>query len=138
MPCRQFEDLILDYCEDALAPEDRLRVETHIAECLPCRAFLEIQREVEAALPAAIGRPALSPAFRERVLRRIAGQDRESRSWLPLALDAIGFSALAAMAGILLPALVSPAQLVWIVFGACAAFLWWTGFRMLRENRFHL
>jgi hypothetical protein len=42
------------------------------------------------------------------------------------------------MAGILLPALVSPAQLVWIVFGACAAFLWWTGFRMLRENRFHL
>jgi len=138
MPCRPFEDLILEYCEDALAPVDRARLEAHVAVCPGCQAFLDIQREVEAALPQAIGRPAPSPAFRERVLRRVASQSQERGSWLPQALDAIGFSALAAIGGILLQALLSPAQLAWIMIGASAGFLWWISFELLREYRFHL
>lgn len=134
MQCRRFEDLILEYCEDALSAEDRGRVETHLQECAECRAFFEIQREVETALPGAIGRPELSPEFRQRLKRRVQCENGTRWSWLPQALDAFGYSALAAIGGALVQAWVSPAQLAWIMMGASAAFLWWLSLRLIREG----
>lgn len=45
LTCHEVIDLITDYLEDALSPEDRLRVEEHLAVCEGCRNFLEQVRE---------------------------------------------------------------------------------------------
>jgi anti-sigma factor RsiW len=134
MPCRQFEDLILEYCENALVASDRARVEEHVAACAACRAFLEVQSEIDAALPAAIGQPAPSPGFRERVMRRIECEDEEPVRWLPLALDAYGYTALAAMGGVLLVTLFPPAYLAWMAVGLSVGYGWWLSVRLLRER----
>ncbi|MGA2329467.1 MAG: anti-sigma factor [Bryobacteraceae bacterium] len=134
MSCRRFEDLILEYCEDALSAEDRGCVETHLAGCAECRAFFEIQRQVEAALPGAIGKPEPSPEFRQRLMRRVACESEERSSWVPQVLDVFGYCALAAIGATLVQAWFSPAQLAWIMMGASAGFLWWMSLRLLRES----
>ncbi len=99
MQCRRFEDLILEYCEDAISTEDRGRVESHLEDCAECRAFLEIQRQVEAALPGAVGKSEPSPEFRQRLMRRLEWEKEESRNWVPQALDLLGYCAVAAIGG---------------------------------------
>jgi anti-sigma factor RsiW len=134
MPCPAFEDLILEYCEDGLAAAERGRVEAHVAECPACRAFLEVQRELDAALREAIGRPEPSAAFGERILRRVAREAEPRRNWVPLILDAVGFSAIAALGSVVIQAWLSPAQFAWLMMGASATFLWWMSWRSLREG----
>jgi anti-sigma factor RsiW len=134
MPCPAFEDLILEYCEDGLAAAERGRVEVHLAECPACRAFLEVQREVEAAMREAIGSPEPSAAFRERILRRVAAEAEDPRKWVPLVLDAVGYSALAVLGSVVIQASFTPAQLAWLMMGASATFLWWMSWRSLREG----
>ena len=134
MPCRRFEDLILEYCEDTISAEDRGRVETHLQECAECRAFFEIQREVETALPEAIGKPALSAGFSQRVMRRVEWEREGRWDWVPDILDVFGYSALAAIGGVTLQAWLSPAQLAWLMMAASAAFAWWMSLRLLRER----
>lgn len=134
MPCPAFEDLILEYCEDGLAAEDRGRVEAHVAGCSACRAFLELQRELDASLREAIGRPEPSAAFRQRILRRVASEAGERRSWVPLILDVVGYSAMAVLGSVVIQVTLSPAQLAWILMGASAAFAWWISLRLLRQG----
>jgi anti-sigma factor RsiW len=43
--CRQMVELVTDYLEDRLEVADRLRFESHIAVCGPCRAYLRQMRE---------------------------------------------------------------------------------------------
>lgn len=45
MKCRDVVELMTDYLEGALSPEDRARFEDHIAGCDGCRAYLEQLRE---------------------------------------------------------------------------------------------
>jgi anti-sigma factor RsiW len=134
MQCRRFEDLILEYCENALSAEDRSRVEAHVAECADCWAFLEVQSEIEAALPEAIGKPALSAGFSQRVMRRVEWEREGRWDWVPGALDVFGYSALAAIGGVVLQAWLSPASLIWLATGVCVAFAWWMSLRSLRER----
>ena len=134
MPCPAFEDLILEYCEDGLPVAERGRVEAHLAECPACRAFLEVQREVEAALREAIGRPEPSAEFRERIRRRVATEAEERRSWVPLILDAVGYSAMAALGSVVIQVSFTPAQFAWLMIGVSATFLWWMSWRSLREG----
>jgi anti-sigma factor RsiW len=42
--CRAAVDLITDYLEGALRPSERRRVETHLANCIACTAYLEQMR----------------------------------------------------------------------------------------------
>jgi len=44
LACRELVELVTDYLEDALAPEDRARFEAHIAACDHCGAYLEQMR----------------------------------------------------------------------------------------------
>ncbi|HEY6115601.1 MAG TPA: zf-HC2 domain-containing protein [Candidatus Dormibacteraeota bacterium] len=44
MKCRQMVELMTDYLEGALSPEDHARFEEHIAGCDGCRAYLEQMR----------------------------------------------------------------------------------------------
>jgi anti-sigma factor RsiW len=45
MPCRELVELITDYLEDRLPPRDRARFDAHLAECEPCRTYLEQFRQ---------------------------------------------------------------------------------------------
>lgn len=50
MPCRELVEVITDYLEDRLSPIDRSRFEAHLAECEPCRLYLEQFRQTIRAL----------------------------------------------------------------------------------------
>jgi anti-sigma factor RsiW len=45
LTCRQIVELVTEYFEDALPPQDRSRFEEHIMSCPPCRAYLEQMRQ---------------------------------------------------------------------------------------------
>jgi anti-sigma factor RsiW len=50
MPCRELVELVTDYLENRLSPQDRARFEAHIAECEYCDAYLEQMRQTIRAL----------------------------------------------------------------------------------------
>jgi hypothetical protein len=72
LTCRELVELVTDYLEDALTPEDRTRFELHLTYCDWCRTYLAQMREVlasagrleEESLPPE-GRDALLSAFRD-------------------------------------------------------------------------
>ncbi len=45
MPCRELVELVTDYLEDRLAPQDRAWFEAHLAACEACRVYLEQFRQ---------------------------------------------------------------------------------------------
>ena len=45
MPCQELVELVTDYLEGRLSPADRIRFETHIAECEYCATYLEQMRQ---------------------------------------------------------------------------------------------
>lgn len=45
LTCHELVELVTDYLEDALSPEDRRRVEQHLALCDGCTTYLEQMRE---------------------------------------------------------------------------------------------
>jgi anti-sigma factor RsiW len=52
--CREAVEMVTDYLGDALAPEDRVRLEEHLRTCPPCTTYLEQIRST-LALAAALG-----------------------------------------------------------------------------------
>jgi anti-sigma factor RsiW len=42
--CQQLVELVTDYFEDALPPEDRVRFEEHVEDCSDCTTYLEQAR----------------------------------------------------------------------------------------------
>ena len=48
LPCAVFVELVTDYLDGALGPDERARVETHLAACPHCRTVLEQWRAVVA------------------------------------------------------------------------------------------
>ena len=45
LTCHEVVELVSDYLEDALPPEDRRRVEEHLATCDGCTRYLAQMRE---------------------------------------------------------------------------------------------
>jgi anti-sigma factor RsiW len=45
LSCQELVELVTDYVEGALAPEERWRFEQHLAECGNCQRYLEQIRE---------------------------------------------------------------------------------------------
>jgi anti-sigma factor RsiW len=45
LSCREFVELVTDYLEGALSPEDTTRFEGHIGRCTGCSTYLEQIRE---------------------------------------------------------------------------------------------
>lgn len=95
------EDLLAEYVEDALGPEDRARVEAHLAGCHRCREEVSLATEARAAL-AAVPEAVPPPGLELAVRRRSRGPSR--RVW-------IAAGATAAAAGVLLGAIVVLGQL---------------------------
>jgi anti-sigma factor RsiW len=72
MPCRELVELVTEYLEDRLSPEDRARFDTHLAACEACLTYMEQFRETIRALGhlpeeslSRGARDALLAAFRE-------------------------------------------------------------------------
>jgi anti-sigma factor RsiW len=66
--CREFVELVTDYLEGTLSPEERIRFEAHLAECDACPGYLEDMRRLVGSLhelPDPATREALLRAFRE-------------------------------------------------------------------------
>jgi anti-sigma factor RsiW len=66
LPCRTVVELVTDYLERALAPDDERRVEAHLAACDGCTTYVDqLRATVDAVgrLPAA----ELSPGVRARL-----------------------------------------------------------------------
>lgn len=75
--CREVVEIVTDYLEGALAPEDLARMEVHLGACPPCQVYVEqirttrrLAAEAAAELEHRPDRDALLAAFRE--LRRRA------------------------------------------------------------------
>jgi anti-sigma factor RsiW len=72
MPCQELVEVITDYLEGALSPEDRWRFEEHLSTCDGCRNYLEQMRATiratgalqEESLPTGV-REQLLDAFRD-------------------------------------------------------------------------
>ena len=82
MPCREFVERVTDYLEDAMAPDDRIRLEAHLGECLMCdeylrqmRATLELTGRVEPLELGSEARRSLTEAFRRRHLDAAPGSE---------------------------------------------------------------
>jgi len=48
MTCRDVIELLSDYLQDALTPEVAADLERHLADCVPCRAYLATYRRTRA------------------------------------------------------------------------------------------
>jgi anti-sigma factor RsiW len=72
MPCRELVEVITDYLDGALAPEDRLRFDAHLAECPPCTDYVEQFRHT-IATAGRLEADELSPSAREDLLRAFRG-----------------------------------------------------------------
>lgn len=72
MNCKELVELVTDYLEDALPPDERIRFEEHLALCPGCVAYVEQMRGTvrlvgglhDDAMPAD-ARDALLQAFRD-------------------------------------------------------------------------
>jgi anti-sigma factor RsiW len=45
LSCREVVEILGDYLDGAMAPEDRVRLEEHLADCDGCAAYLEQLRD---------------------------------------------------------------------------------------------
>jgi anti-sigma factor RsiW len=139
MPCPEFEDLILDYCEGAASPADSALLESHVAACAGCRQYLATQQELDLRLTNLRPSPALSPEFAAHLAARIAveGQPRQLR-WLPRMLDGVGYISMAAAAVYLMQQV--PHAASWLgltaLAGSAAFTVWQTG-KALRSTYGH-
>jgi anti-sigma factor RsiW len=66
--CREAVELMTDYLEGALSRRDRARLETHLADCPHCTAYLEQLRTTIAALGRAEPE-ALTPEAQDELVR---------------------------------------------------------------------
>lgn len=67
MTCQELVELVTDYLEDALAPEQREQFEAHLSVCPGCEEYLEqIRLTVEAT--GALTEDSLEPQTRDTLL----------------------------------------------------------------------
>jgi anti-sigma factor RsiW len=68
MTCKELVELVTDYLEGALSPEDQQRFEAHLARCGGCTTYLEQMRRTIRTL-GALTEDALSPETRQELLQ---------------------------------------------------------------------
>lgn len=66
--CQELVELVTDYLEGALSPEERDRFDSHIAACDGCRRYLE-QIKVTVTLSGRLTPEQLDPEAEEALLR---------------------------------------------------------------------
>jgi hypothetical protein len=88
----QHEWLLLEYLDGALAEPLCASLEQHVATCAECRALSQDWQQLNSRLSAGLGRPRLSPQFAKRLWAKIeresALNDQATRRQLREALEA--------------------------------------------------
>jgi len=77
LSCRELVELVTDYLEDALSPEDRRRFEQHVGMCEDCTVYVE-QMRMTLELTGAIAPESISPQAEADL--RAAFRDWHARS----------------------------------------------------------
>jgi anti-sigma factor RsiW len=72
LTCEELVELVTDYVEDRLSPEDRARFDAHLADCPHCRDYLEQMRQTIRSL-GDLPEESLSPAVRDALLTAFRG-----------------------------------------------------------------
>lgn len=67
MTCRELVELVTEYLEGALPPEERLRFEQHLAECPYCVTYLEQMRQLIGTL-GRLSKESISAEARDELL----------------------------------------------------------------------
>ena len=89
MACNEFVELVTEYLEGTLSPEDRQRFEEHLALCDGCSTYLEQMRQTISVL-GRLPEEAIPPAAEEKLLS--AFRELEDRNPLEHLLDACNVS----------------------------------------------
>ena len=66
MTCREAIDILADYLESTLTPTALEKLEAHLGECAPCRAYLATYKRA-AELAAKVNRVEMPPEVRQRL-----------------------------------------------------------------------
>jgi anti-sigma factor RsiW len=67
LTCQQLVELVTDYLEGAMPPEDRDRFEQHLVLCDGCASYLE-QMRTTVTLAGALTEQSIAPDAQERLL----------------------------------------------------------------------
>ena len=77
LTCKEVVEIVTDYLEGALSPEDRARFEQHLATCDGCTHYVEQMRET-IRLSGKVTEDHISVAQRERLLEAFRDWNRAS------------------------------------------------------------
>ncbi len=67
LTCQELVELVTEYLEGTLPPEERLRFDEHLAACRHCRVYLNQMRRTIGTL-GRLTEDSIAPAARERLL----------------------------------------------------------------------
>jgi anti-sigma factor RsiW len=81
-PCAEWEHLIVELAEGALAPERAGALRVHLKSCARCRDWQSTWLAVDAKLAVALPHPAPSPGFDHALFARIAALTARDRGAL--------------------------------------------------------
>jgi predicted anti-sigma-YlaC factor YlaD len=72
LTCQELVELVTEYFEGVLSPDDRSRFEEHVMSCPPCRAYLE-QMQDTLRLLGSIPEETVSPEAEEALVSAFRG-----------------------------------------------------------------
>jgi anti-sigma factor RsiW len=72
LPCRELVELITDYLEGQLSPQDRVRFEAHLVQCEACRTYMDQFRQTIRVL-GRLPEESLSPEARGALIAAFRG-----------------------------------------------------------------
>jgi anti-sigma factor RsiW len=75
LSCQEVVELVTDYLEDALAPDERVRVEVHLGDCDGCASYLDQMRDT-IRIVGALREEDLDPGLREELVGAFRGWHR--------------------------------------------------------------
>ena len=115
MDCTHAQDQVQDELDGLLEPADRPELLRHLAGCEGCRAFADLQRELDAELRKSLPALTLDARFRPALERRLAREPWPD--WLPDVAYLLGAALATAATIVVLP---FPASSTWWIGGALA------------------
>jgi anti-sigma factor RsiW len=74
LSCQELVELVTNYVEDALTPDERARFEGHLAECVNCETYLD-QMRATIELTGSLSPEAISPEAEEALLHAFRNWD---------------------------------------------------------------